>query len=106
MMEGPYILTPPPPRLVLVSAGLLPCHYEFEIVLPLHHSSPKSNIYATVRQEVHTATQEGVTSGINSFMPYGRLKTQMGSPELAVHPHDGAYQQRSTFSDLPLLLRR
>src|SRR6266436_2722923 len=100
----------------------------------LQYSSPKSIIYVTIRPEVHTATQEGVTSGTNSFMHYRRLKTQilpdfchnspsvytrgedhpyvsgryygiMDSPELAAHPRDGAYQRRST-SDLPFLLRR
>ena len=67
---------PPAPRLFLVSAGLLHCHYEFEVVLPLQYSSPKSNIYATIRQEVHTTTH-CVTSGTNSVMHYGRLKTQI-----------------------------
>ncbi len=69
------------PRLFLVSAGLLPvllpCYNEFEVVLPLQYSSLKSTIYATIRQEVHTATQEAITSGTNSSMHYGRLKTHI-----------------------------
>jgi len=56
-----FRVAPPAPRLHLISGGILPCHYEFEIVLRLQYSSPKSNIYTAIRQKVHTTTQAGVT---------------------------------------------